>query len=364
MKLVRLILAPCDGAEDAPYLVANRAGQVVERGLLSVDGPPLGRADRTVAVVPGVDVLVRWLDLPAGSAAQQGAAALWALAGDLATPADRLVVALGRDAALGPRMVAVAARARLESWIDYLAAFGVRADAFIPDCLALPEAASEDELVSLTFGSLVALRGRAFAATVQPELVELVSSGRSVRPLEDPQAVEQALIAAAWSPSVSLTLPVSRDIRRGWRTAAALAAGVVLSPLAITFAAGARDHLAAVDLEKRAAAVAIEADPGLGRLPDPTAAYLDRASAAPPPGGPVAAAAALFTALEPIAGADLDIVVADAGAPLKATVGHSEFGDMRAVDATLRRHRMTAVETSTIEDGGRIVSDISVEGAR
>ena len=68
----------------------------------------------------------------------------------------------------------------IEAWTDYLAALGVSAAVMVPDVLTLPEPMLEDTLTAVSFGDGVALRGRRFAATVQPDLVDLVAAGRSV----------------------------------------------------------------------------------------------------------------------------------------------------------------------------------------
>ena len=153
MKPTRLILIPALAGEPAPYLVIGAGGYVLERGVLALDAVERPEPMRTVAVAPGADVLIRWLDLPPGSAAQQRAAALWTLKDDLAAPADRLSVALGPVPVAGePRLVAVVSQSLLDAWSDYLAALGVRADALVPDVLTLDEP-FEDTLTAVALAA-------------------------------------------------------------------------------------------------------------------------------------------------------------------------------------------------------------------
>ncbi|WP_420479272.1 type II secretion system protein GspL, partial [Brevundimonas sp. FT23028] len=240
MKPTRLILIPALAGDPAPYLVIGAGGYVLERGTLTVEAVEGPEPMRTVAVAPGADVLIRWLELPPGSAAQQRAAALWALKDDLAASPDRLSVALGPVPVAGaPRLAALVNPSLLDAWGDYLAGLGVRADALVPDALTLGEP-EDDSLTAVAFGGAIALRGRRFAASVQPDLVDLVAAGRTVEPVDDPAAVERMLVQAALNPPIDLTPVRMREAagnRRGWGRAAALAAVAALSPLALMIAA-------------------------------------------------------------------------------------------------------------------------------
>jgi general secretion pathway protein L len=83
MKPTRLILIPALGSEPAPCLVIDGGG-VRERGLLDLHPVERPEPMHTVAIVPGPEVTIRWLDLPAGGQSQQRAAALWMLREELA----------------------------------------------------------------------------------------------------------------------------------------------------------------------------------------------------------------------------------------------------------------------------------------
>lgn len=368
MKPTRLILIPAVAARPAPFLIVTPDGYVLERGTLTLDAVERPEPMRTVAVTPGADVTVRWLDLPAGGAAQMRAAAAWSLRDDMAATPDRLATVLGPPAAAGqPRLVAVVSRSLLEAWTDYLEALGVRADALVPDVLTLSEPEADDELRAVSFGDGVALRGRNFAATVQADLVDLVAAGRRVVPVEDPAAVERALVEAARSPAINLLDTGDRERKTAagsWKRAAVLAALVLLSPLLLTLSAAARDDMAAKRMRSQALAAVARDAPDLAAAPDPVAALRRRAETAPPPGGATAAAAALFSALEGVEGAELDILIADPQDGVKATVSYPAYQDMAGIKAAMAAAGMGVTETSTLDDGGRVVSDITIGAAR
>jgi len=368
MKPTRLILIPAVASQPAPYLVVSPDGYILHRGTLTLDGTDQPQPMRTVAVTPGADVMIRWLDLPTGSVVQMRAAAAWSLRDDVAATPERLATILGPSAGAGQlRLTAVVSRALLEAWTDYLRALGVNADVLVPDVLTLSEPDADDEVLAVSFGNSVALRGRRFAATVQPELVELIAADRRVVAVEDSDAVERALIAAALAPAINLLETGDREHRTAsgsWRRAAALAGLVLVSPLLLTAAAAARDDMAARQMRAEALAAIAVAAPDLARTADPVAAFRQRVAAAPPPGGVTAAAAALFVAVESVEGAELDILIADPETGVKATVSHPAYSDMARIQSAMADAGMLVTETGTLDDAGRVVSDITIGAAR
>ena len=367
MKPTRLILIPSLGSEPAPFLVIVD-GVVRERGRLELHATDRPEPMRTVAVVPGADVTIRWLDLPVGGLAQQRAAALWMLKDSLAVPADRLAAALGPVTVAGqPRLVAVVGLSLLQAWVDYLDALGVRADAIIPDVLTVPDPGEDDRLNAVAFGSVMALRGRHFAASVQADLVDMVAAPRRVTAIRDTAAVERSLVEAAMVPPINLLSvhDLARGTaRRSWARAAALAGLLVISPLVLIAAAAARDDASARADTVRARAEVIRVAPDLATRPDPVEALRHRVRAAPPPGGVVGATAALFAAVEGVEGAELDLLIVDPAAGMKASITHVDYQDMQTIARAMRAHGLQVTETGTLDDGGRIVSDIAIGSAR
>ncbi len=367
MKPIRLILIPSLGSEPAPCLVIAD-GVVRERPLLNLHPDERPEPMRTIAVAPGADVTIRWLDLAAGGAAQQRAAAQWMLKDALAVPADRLATVLGPIPAAGePRLVALVGLPLLQAWVDYLEALGVRADAIVPDVLTVPEPAEDDRLNAVTFGPSTALRGRRFAASVQPDLVELVAGARPIHAIQDTDAVERSLVAAAVSPPINLLTGQERahgSPRQVWTRAAAMAGLLLVSPLVLVAAAAARDEASARADTDRARAEIARVAPDLAAAPDPVEALRQRVRAAPPPGGVAGATAALFAAVEGVEGAELDLLIVDPVNGMKASITHTDYGDTRRIAEAMRANGLEVTETGTLDDRGRIVSDITIGGGR
>jgi len=364
MSLTRLILIPALSSEPAPFLIVDAGGHVLERGLLAFDAIETPAAMRTVAVAPGAEVLSRWLDLPAGRPEQQRAAALWMLKDELATPADRTGLALGPARTGEPRLVAAFSLSLVEAWTDYLAALGVRADAIVPDVLAVPEPFDDEGLSAVAFGPSVALRGRGFAASVQPELVDLIAAGRTVTPVQATASVERMLVEAALRPAINLfeTRGVRAEAGGSWRRAVVLAAMLLVSPLVLTVATAARDEMVARTLHRDSEAAARRVLPGLAPTVDPVAELERRLAVAPPPGGVAAATAALFAALEPMDGAELDSLVTDPAGGLRATVTYPNAADLERMKAAMAQSGLALTDTATEAADGRVVADILIGG--
>lgn len=367
MSRTRLILIPALATEPAPYLILDAGGSVLQRGRLALDAGETPPPMRTVAIAPGGDVSVRWLDLPVGGVAQVRAAALWTLRDDLAATPDRVTVSLGRAVPTGePRMVVVASRALVEAWGDYLDALGIKADVILPDMLTLEAPEAEEGLSAVTFGTGLALRGHRFAATIQPDLLDLIAGDRPIRPVTEEGEVERLMVAAALSPEVNLLEAGAREKaadRRGWRLAAGLAAAVLLSPLVLAAAQAARDTGAARQAEARTLELISQASPDAAGAPDPVAAFRQSASTAPPPGGIVSAAAILFAAVEQVEGAELDIFVSDPEGGVRATVSYPAYQDLDALKQAVAAAGLRLSDTSTLDDAGRVVSDVTIGAA-
>ncbi len=366
MSRIRLILLPLSAAFPASFLTLDAQGTVLTRGVVTLGGPQ-PEPMRTVAIVPGADVLVRWLDLPAASPAQAAAVAIHLLRDDLAAAADRLTVALGP--ATGPRgrrLAALVGRSLLEAWSDYLASLGIRPDVMIPDSLVLPEPTGDDDLTAATFGADLAMRGHEMALSIQPDLADAVAAGRRVRRVEGAEDIERLLVIAALHPPVNLLAGTARRAdaseKRGWRRAAALAAAVVLSPLLVTFASAGHDEWSARAADQRAERAARAAFPDIGPGVNAASEATRRLATTPPPGGVTAAAAALFTAVEAVEGAELDGLATDRGM-VRATVTYAAYEDLDALKQTMARLGMTLIEDSTLDDQGKVVSEVRVGGA-
>lgn len=98
----------------------------------------LAPGKRLVLLVPGVDVRLTSVQVPARQAQKVLQAAPYALEDQMAEDVDTLHFAIGPRQADGSHPVAVAARTRMESWLAPLRAHNLKPDAVIPETLCLP----------------------------------------------------------------------------------------------------------------------------------------------------------------------------------------------------------------------------------
>ena len=273
-----------------------------------------------------------------------------------------MVLTLGAAVSPGEqRLALVVSQALLAAWNDYLDALGVQADVMIPDMMTLPVPAADDALTTASFGPSLALRGQNIALSVQPDLLDLVRGDRRVVPIEDRGEIEQLLVAATLNPPVNLLAGLDRGGERvGWRRAAVLAAVLILSPLVLTLASAARDDLAARQIADGTQELIRTRLPDMATAADPVAEINRQLAVAAPPGGITAAAAALFAAVEGVEGAELDSFVADPETGVRATVTYPAYQDLATLRAALNAAGMRLEDTSTVEDGGHVVSEIII----
>ncbi|TCO38947.1 type II secretion system protein GspL [Dokdonella fugitiva] len=232
------------------------------RATASVAGAPpadvLARADEIVVLVPAEEVLLTEVTLSARNRAQLMQALPFAVEEQLLAPVEELHFAAARPVE-GKLGVAVVARAVLRGWLERLDAAGVRADALVPEslavraagpqaCVMLEEARAVTRLApwSAFACSLAELPG--WLALAGPRHALEVFDFRAGAPLALPQHV-QAYHARQHDPLAFLAgglaqLPLNlldgefapnhRGARgqRWWRIAAALAAAVVVLALA------------------------------------------------------------------------------------------------------------------------------------
>lgn len=367
MTLTRLLLLAPSADQPSPWLAVDRDGRVLQRGLLTPDRagappPPM----RTVAVAPGADVMVRWLDLPGRNEAQGRAAALWALRDDLAASPERLRVSLGpRRESDGRRLAAVASAALVDAWIAYAESLGVTPDVIMPDHLTVAPPLEGEGLNAVRFGQMTALRGIDLAVTVEPDLAPLIAGERPVTPVERAEDVEAMLIQAALNPPVNLIgrTGAAAEGLGAWRRAAVMAGLLVLSPLLLIGVSAARDDLAARELNRESAALLREAFPDMAPDADPAAEAMRRLNAKATAGGVSGVTAALFAAMEQVEGTELDALSAYADGQVRATLSYGAYGDLEALNAVLAGSGLGLTDESTLDENGRMVSDVIIGAA-
>lgn len=370
MTRTRIVLAPQRPDGSPQYLIVDPAGVVVARGEVPIGVGRPAEPLREVLVVPGAEVSARWLHLPTRNLAQAQAAARLHLADQFALTDEDLHLAIGPLEEDGHRLVVVVARRLLQAWIAAAGLHGVVPDVVVPDHLMLPAPAGE-ALGGAAFGEMVAVRGRRLAMTLEPDLVAVVLKGRDIVMLDPPDAIEEALAAAAATPAVNLLqdeFDPARESRLDWRNLkrAAVLAALLLFSFPILFGAQVlRDHLAATSLERRAAREAAAVLPTGAVLSDPagqTHARLVELQLAAG-GGPTALVASLFSALETIDAAQLESLVLAPDGSVRARISYGQISDVELLRAALREAGIAARDEATQQEGTRVISDV-ILGAR
>lgn len=269
-----LLFAARDGGIDGWLHLAD--GAVAARGAMS--DPLPAPTMPTAAIVPGEDVALHWLELPAGLAPAQASAAARLLAADLsAQPLEELHVAAGPDR-YGTRCVAIAPAIRMESWIATCRALGRDPDLVLPEpLLLLPR---DDAMVRFDKAPLPLFRGRSDAFSIEPALAEAAIAGAPLVTI-DQAAFEADLADAIAAAPVNLRQGLFakarqwRFDRRVARRLVLLTATLLLVTAAIQAALILRYTFAADRLETEAAALAQRALPPGSATVDPVR-QLDR----------------------------------------------------------------------------------------
>ena len=350
MSELRLAFLP--RSADAPIVF-----RVVGAGAVApaAAGDRAQRADLpTVAVVPGEDCVARWLTLPGGRSAQAAAAAGYLLDDELAGPREALHIAVGPPESDGRRLAIVVDRGRMRAWMAALAAEHVEAVAMAPDYLLIPEPTSEAPVAVPVGDDMVAVRGGRLALTCDQAVLSAVAQdARAV----DAGEADRLLALGAAQPVL--------DLRQGDFAGNATGGGrprfsrlqvlAVLAALILVAAPAAEiilNHLAARQAEARAETLA---GPGDGAPTVRLRQKLERLQASER--FPVAVAA-LFAAVEGIEGMELQGLLYDEQGDLRTSIAHANYSDTEVLRSRLAGAGLTVEESSAMNDGGRIVSDL------
>ncbi|HEX8571566.1 MAG TPA: type II secretion system protein GspL [Allosphingosinicella sp.] len=357
-----LFLGRCGGIEGWLRLAA---GEVVARGG-GLEGSEAYRSAPVVAVAPGDEVTLRWLDLPGGLSAAQAAGAARLMAADFsAQPVDQLHVAAGREAGEnGTRCVGLVPLETMRTWLASAEAAGFDPDRIVPETLLLP--APEEGFATSDAGELRLYRGREEAFAAEPELGDLLLAGRPAAAVE-PEAFEAGLAEALEQAPLDLRQgPFSR--RRDWRVAPArvrrlalLAAALILVSLAVQVVAIARYGFAADAAEAEARRVAAAALPRNAGIADPEA-ELSRRLAELRGGGAGfgATVGALFEAVKATPNIELTALAFAPDGILRATAQADSPAAIEALRQRVEASGFAAEAGAPRTGGGRRVADLTV----
>lgn len=341
------------------------AGEISARAT-GPDGAEAHRAAPVVAVVPGEAVTLHWLELPAGLSPAQAAGAARLTAADLAAqPITDLHVAVGREPAEGgARCVGLVPMETMRHWLAILEEAGFDADRIVPETLLVP--APEEGLATWDSGPLRLYRGRAEAFAAEPELGEMLASGRSVVPLGGDAFARRLAEALEEAPLDLRQGPFGR--RRDWRVAPArarrlalLVALLLLVSLAVQVAVIARYSFAADSAEAETRRVAAAAVPRSRGMTDPKAALTLRLAELRGGGaGFRATAGAVFEAVKTTPNVELTALAFSPDGLLRATVQADSPAAIEALRQRVEAGGFAVEAGAPRSGGGRRVADLTV----
>ncbi|KQQ84549.1 type II secretion system protein GspL [Xanthomonas sp. Leaf131] len=329
-----LLLLPTDATAQAIAVRVDAHGQLLSQ---SAGSMPLEHSTRTVLVVPGVDVHLRWLSLPGRSIAQSVAAARLQLAEHLAVESQTLHVVIAESTeADGTRLVAAVDNTAMHEWLARAAQSGVTPDAVVPDCLLLEPGADGAPAVMDWDGRWL-IRSAALACSLEPEAARMLLGERAPAqpPAPDPALAIACFARCATHTPINLrqhvfaAKPATAHTLTS-RRLAVLAALVLLSPLLLLLAQTLRYEIGARVLQSRAAAqlgvhdaaavqTALQARRQTGAAVDTLAVQLGT----------------LFAAVDAIPAAELDQLDYHSTQPLRATLLHTDAASVQQLSARL-----------------------------
>lgn len=324
--------------------------------------PPRGRKASNVLVVPGAQVLSRWMPVAGSTPAQMRAAALNALAPDLAQPADACIAAIGAANASGLRLVAIAARNDVEAWSAAAQQRGFTPDIITPDFALLPAPAEDTAIIARRAGDVV-VRDRLAAFTCQAELLDLLLPDRTTEEhdfeAEAVHATRQGRLFDA--PDFAWAAARKRDVAERpfpiVRIAAAAGVALLLGAAAPWIHA-LRLDAAARDFRREAETIARTALPDATRIVNPRAQLEEALLPARAGGRLAAAAAAIIEGASAAPGASISRLEADAEIGVSASLSINSAGDLEPIRARLAALGMQAEESSGAPVAGRTPVDI------
>lgn len=345
-----------------PCLMVSESGAVLQRGVLHPDAPPPETPVIDRLVVPGADVVARWLDLPDRNDRQARSAVAFLLQDDIADEGGDLHICVGGSDAGGQRLAAITTVSRVQGWLEAAAARGVQPVSVTPDYLMLrPE--DEQETLVAGFGSLLAVRGPGLAFSAERPLAEAVMGDRPRRVMALNE-LEPMLAGAALLPEINLLQgvfgprseqPVVGNVRR----MIILALALLVSPVVLGVAQVGVDLIAARQAESRAVAGARAIWPRAVPAGSGMDVVRTRLAAQQTSDRFADLAADLFAAIERTPGAQIDSL-AYGPAGLNAALSYANYSDMDQLVTAGGRVGLLITADSTVTEGGRITSDISV----
>jgi general secretion pathway protein L len=137
---LRLLPNPAEDAEPLAYWVTMQDGQVaseIKQGDLATAAADIG-ADNVIAYIPGIDILLTRVSLPAGRKSQLRNALPFALEENLIDDVEDVHCALGPQLETGKYVAAVTRQDNISHWHQILLSTGLHIQALLPDIMLVP----------------------------------------------------------------------------------------------------------------------------------------------------------------------------------------------------------------------------------
>lgn len=188
MPQTLLLRLPATAADETEWLVLDEGGAASlsrQRGSLSL-AAAVARSAKVVVLAPASHVLLAEPELPPGSGPKLARAVPFALEEQLTEDIDQLSFAVGRRRPTGGTPVAVVSQTVLRSWLSDLENAGLDPQAIYPDISLMPE--NPGQTVLWFEGTRLAVRrpgAMPFAVELSPVKEALVVAGVIADPLED-----------------------------------------------------------------------------------------------------------------------------------------------------------------------------------
>ncbi len=153
------------------WVQVDRAGKPVSSGVVEeLDSPEVPIANSMiVGVVPGGDVTIREVEIPARQRSKVVAAIPFALEDSLSADIETLHFSLLKWAPGTPAQVGICSRDKIDQWCQDAADAGLRLDAIVPDFLLLPLHPQSRMTVARTGDNELAVRSADGSALVLDE---------------------------------------------------------------------------------------------------------------------------------------------------------------------------------------------------
>jgi general secretion pathway protein L len=202
MPQTLLLRLPSPGQEETEWLTIDDAADsqtTRQRGSLTL-AAAVSRSGKVVALAPATQILLAEPELPPGTGVKLARAVPFALEEQLTEDVDQLNFAIGRRRPRGGTPVAVVSRSVLQGWLADLSAAGLEPLALYPDISLMPENPAQTVLW-LEKGRLAVRRPGAlpFAVELSPVSEALVVAGVIADPLDttsEPKVPESAVLYA------------------------------------------------------------------------------------------------------------------------------------------------------------------------